>query len=428
MRLSRRALGPLAAALAIAFSLGATAGQFDGVTITHFTQGGAIDRIAGYKELAEEFKAQTGAAVQFVEQPWEQMQTAIINDAIGGTGNYDVVDLDSGWDANVAGYLEPLDARIKSANFDVSDYQGLNALIATADGVRHGIPLTSRSMVMFYREDLLDAAGIAVPKTWEELNAAAKSLTGNGTYGYVGAGVAVQLMKMFFGAYMGDEKRSLFTADGKPTFDSPEGARAIERLKELFSYAPPGVFAMDIPEADQVFLNGEAAFTIEWPDYIQPSLNDPERSKIVGKWAATVPPGPGNAGPWYIGLSSASKNKDAAWAWLSFITSPAAAKMLMIDHGIYATRNSVLLDKDVEAKFPGMQAAVDSYKASFYPSFIASPTWLDWFLGSADIFSAALSGQVAPADAAKQSADLWNKVFDITKGPKGYNWADIFAQ
>lgn len=428
MRLSRRALAPLAVGLAMALSQGTIAAEFDGVVVTHLTQGGATDRINGYKALAEKFKAETGATIQIVEQPWEQMQTTMINDAIGGTGSFDVVDVDSGWDANVAAYFERLDDRIAAAGIDMSDYQGLNALIGKAEGVRYGIPFTGRSMVMFYRTDLLEAAGIAVPTTWEELNAAAAALNKDGTYGYVGAGVSVQLMKMFFGAYMGNEKRVLFTPDGKPTFNSPEGVRALERLKTLFSYAPKGVFGMDIPEADQVFLNGEAAFTIEWPDYIQPSLNNPERSKIVGKWAATTPPGPGNAGPWYWAITTGSKNKDASWAWLQYISSPEAAKSLMIDHGIYSTRNSVLLDKDVDAKFPGMQAVVDSYKKSFYPSFIASPTFLDWFLGSADIFSAALNGTITAEQGVQQSADLWTKVFDITKGPKDYNWSDVFAE
>src|SRR5437762_7156797 len=127
------------------------------------------------------------------------------------------------------------------------------------DKQRYGIPLTGRSMVMFYRKYLLDANKLAVPKTWDELLAAAKKLNSKDVAGFVAAGVNVQLNKYFYGAFKGSSKRPLFSADGKPLFNSPEGAKALDILKELFTYAPKGVFAMDIPEADQVFLNGEAA-------------------------------------------------------------------------------------------------------------------------------------------------------------------------
>ena len=36
---------------------------------------------------------------------------------------------------------------------------------------------------MWYRKDLLDAAGLEVPKTWDEFAAAAKALTKDGVYG-----------------------------------------------------------------------------------------------------------------------------------------------------------------------------------------------------------------------------------------------------
>lgn len=428
MKLTRRLLCLGFGGAALLTAMPAEAQEFKGTTLVHLTQGGAADRQAGYRELAKQFTAKTGAVVQFVEQPWEQMQTSIINDALSGAGNYDVIDVDSGWDGNVAPWLEPLDDRIATDGFDIDDYQGLNSLIAAPKGKRYGIPLTARSMVLFFRQDLLDAAKIAVPRTWDELIAAAAKLNRNGTYGYVGAGVAIQQEKLFFSAFKGGEKTTLFKADGIANFDNEQGARAISRLRALFASAPQGVFAMDIPEADQVFLNGEAAFLIEWPDYVQPSLDDPNRSAIVGKWGATSPPGPGNYASWYVAISSASKKKDAAWAWLRFITSAASAKMLMMDYGIYATRNSVLMDPSVAKKLPGMQAVVDSAALSFHPSWLGAPWGMEWFVRSADLVSAGVTRQRTPEETVSAMAALWKDLAGTQKVAEGFAFADLAAR
>jgi multiple sugar transport system substrate-binding protein len=423
------ALGGVLLALGV-YGSAAAEQPFAGITITHFGQAGAADRNAGFTKLAEEFKAQTGATVQFVDAPWEQMQDQMVNDFLAQGGNYDVLEVDTAWDPNVKAYLEPLDDLIAKSKFDISDYQGLNVLIGAdpAAKKRYGIPLTGRSMVMFYRTDLFKAASLAPPQTWPELLAAAKTLTTGKQYGFVAAGVNVQLNKYFYGAYKANSDRLLFNAAGEPQFNDKAGANALATLKTLFSYAPPGVFAMDIAEADQVFLNGDAAVLIEWPDYVQPSLNVPSKSRIVGNWAAMKPPGPGNYAPWYLAVSGSSHHKDAAWAWLQFITNAKANKMLMLDHGIYSTRTSVLADPDIAAKYPGVDAVVAASAASFYPSFIAHPKGIDWFVQCGAIWSSALTGGTSPEEATKQAAELWDGMFKSAAGPKNYSYADLSAK
>lgn len=53
----------------------------------------------------------------------------------------------------------------------------------TTDGVTYGVPYYSHAQVMWYREDLLDAAGLEVPTTWDEFYEAAVALTKDGVYG-----------------------------------------------------------------------------------------------------------------------------------------------------------------------------------------------------------------------------------------------------
>ncbi len=53
----------------------------------------------------------------------------------------------------------------------------------TTDGVTYGIPYYSHAQVMWYREDLLEEAGLEVPTTWDEFYDAAVALTKDGVYG-----------------------------------------------------------------------------------------------------------------------------------------------------------------------------------------------------------------------------------------------------
>lgn len=45
------------------------------------------------------------------------------------------------------------------------------------DGTCYSLPLYSHAQVMWYRKDLLQKAGLSVPKTWDEFAEAAKTLT-----------------------------------------------------------------------------------------------------------------------------------------------------------------------------------------------------------------------------------------------------------
>ncbi|HEY0942731.1 MAG TPA: extracellular solute-binding protein [Steroidobacter sp.] len=403
--------------------------SLEGVTLIHMVQAGAVQRLAGYRRLAREFQAASGAQVWFVETPWEQMQDQMMSDFIGRAGSYDVFDVDEAWDANIRAYLLTLDPYLERSGFDIEDYGGLNGLLGLEPRSqrRYGIPLTGRSMVLFYRADVLAAAGVAAPQTWQELIDAARAVTRKNFYGVVAAGVNVQLNKYFFASFKADGGRSLFSTDGKPQFGGPEGARALERLEQLFQYAPPGVFAMDIAEADQVFLNGEAAFLLEWPDYIQPNLDDPKKSRIVGKWAAMRPPGPGGYAGWHLAVSGYSKQKDAAWAWIECLTRASNAKRLMVDHGIYSTRTSVLSDPDVAARFPGIEAVRSAAAASFRPGFEGHPKGISWFVQAGAIWSGALTEQMTPQQAASAAAALWSKELASMPGPPNHDYSDIAA-
>lgn len=54
---------------------------------------------------------------------------------------------------------------------------------ATLDGELYGIAPTANTLALFYNEDLLQAAGLTPPTTWDELRTTAAALTSGDTYG-----------------------------------------------------------------------------------------------------------------------------------------------------------------------------------------------------------------------------------------------------
>lgn len=74
-----------------------------------------------------------------------------------------------------AGIIQPVDATVDAVGRDLFSETALNEL--SYDGATYGLPLYSHAQVMWYRQDLLDAASLDVPTTWDELYDAAVALT-----------------------------------------------------------------------------------------------------------------------------------------------------------------------------------------------------------------------------------------------------------
>lgn len=67
-----------------------------------------------------------------------------------------------------------------TGKFDVSSYYPGPVNSCTLNGRLYGVPFGSNDLVLFYNEDMLKAAGVSVPSTWNELlDAAAKCTKGN---------------------------------------------------------------------------------------------------------------------------------------------------------------------------------------------------------------------------------------------------------
>lgn len=74
------------------------------------------------------------------------------------------------------GLIEDITDEVKAWS-DYSAFPQSTWDVATVDGRIYGIPSIASTRVLVYRDDLLQQAGLPVPKTWEDLRKAAKAMT-----------------------------------------------------------------------------------------------------------------------------------------------------------------------------------------------------------------------------------------------------------
>lgn len=151
------------------------------ITFWHsFTQGARFDSI---NKSAKDFMAlHPGVKITIEAFSWGDFYTKWTT----GLASGNVPDMSSALPMQV---VEMIDVDALVPLNDLIDSIGRNRFAesslseGTVDKKNYSIPLYSHAQVMWYRKDLLDAAGLKIPQTWDELYETAKALTKNGIYG-----------------------------------------------------------------------------------------------------------------------------------------------------------------------------------------------------------------------------------------------------
>lgn len=302
-----------------------------------------------YKNNVSEFEDETGITIEWVEIPHDNMHERFVQEAISQSGAIDIYDTDQPWIAEFAskGYLEPLGDRLSEE--DKSDFYEAALDASSYNGELYSIPFFVHTPVVFYRTDLFEEAGITeFPKTWEEYEEAAKKLTKDGVYGTIieakQAGEPVtHLVDWFYQA-----GGSIIDVDNNVTVNSPENAKAFNfMLKMMYEdeSVMPGSIGYDNADVHNMFMQGKVAMVKNWP-YMFAMAKDPEQSKVSDKFAVAVQPAGEEqstaAWTWGFGISSSSKNKDAAWEFVKWATSSEELAQLGIANSNPVPRTSSL--------------------------------------------------------------------------------------
>ena len=261
----------------------------------------------------------------------EKLLTAYVGDATP-----DVAQIGNTWIAEFAALhaLAPLNARQRSSpTIDSADYYpgiwGTNLLGDTL----YGIPWYVDTRVLFYRSDMLSAAGYpAMPTSWDGWREAMRRIRAREGGGDRFA-ILLPISEWASPVILGLQAGAPLLRDGDQygDFDEPRFRRAFAFYVGLFrdSLAPP-VNATQVANRYQSFAAGDFAMTItgpwdigEFEHRLPPSLD--------GKWMTAplpapdglTPPGVSSAGGSSLVVFRRAAHPDAAWALIKFLSEPA---------------------------------------------------------------------------------------------------------
>lgn len=367
----------LAGALVLA-GLGSASAQqkpYVGTTLTVASQNDQFAPVLA--KLAPSFENETGVTVKVDIMDYGQLLTKTTADFIGHTKSYDLMTSDIVWSGALAenGSTVDLTDWIKrdAKEIGVDDiYPVLMTSLGGYAGKQVAFPFAGYANVLAYRKDLYEKAGLAPPKTMEELVAAAVKLTdaGRGLYGFVANGKAGPASAQDWMQYNAQMGGSILDAGGKPALNADANIRSLAVFRDLFAKAaPPGAADYDWSGREQSFRNGVVANMETW-SVGAPGYYDPSMSKVVDTVAIEAAPSAQGQAPKYgvggwglaINADIDAKKKEAAWLFIKWITSPKIHKQMNLEGAGSFLRKSEMTDKELLAKFPFLPVLATTFE------------------------------------------------------------------
>lgn len=298
----------------------------------------------------KEFEDLTGIQVGAEQIPEQQHRQKAAIEAASGNTSYDVVQLSYHVQKRQFGapkWLEDLrdmikDAKLTNPEIDMADFSPAGMNYATQpDGRMDSLPQFIDYWAVYWNKELFAKKGVAYPKNFDEMLAAAAKLNdpAAGISGFVGRGLKNANVPVWTQLLLGWGVDTIDPKTRTMNTDSAEAIAAAELYKKLNKdYAPAGVAGFNWNECQTAFLQGRAAMWLDGLGFAPP-LEDATKSRVVGKVGYGVTP----AGPRArhsaifgdgIGISATSKKKQASWMYLQWATSKAnQARVLQTGSG-----------------------------------------------------------------------------------------------
>ncbi len=295
-----------------------------------------------WNALKEAYEAANpNVTLEMVDLGSADYMTVLATELSGSGSDFDVVTI-----KDVPGYatlvskntLEPLDSYISAAGIDLSQYGGVDKQV-TVDGSLYELPFRNDFWVVFYNKDIFDAAGVDYPTndmTFEEYDALARQVAdptfGSQIYGthYHTWRSAVQL----FGVL--DGQHSIL--DGEYDFFKPYYEMVLNQENDQIcrNYADLSAEGLHYSAA---FSSGDVAMMNMGSWYISTLIsslaNGEYDSSLCGNWGLVkYPHADGVEAGSTLGtitglaVTSVSANKDAAFAFVEWVSGAEGAKVM----------------------------------------------------------------------------------------------------
>jgi multiple sugar transport system substrate-binding protein len=399
--------------------------------------------VPAFQKINPEFEELTGAKVVINSYGYDATHEKQVLEGSQKSEAFDVIVLDCPWVGEFweAGYVEDLKPYIEKSDPNeilYDDFVEVFRVISEWKGHIVGMPFGAYFVTLDYRKDLFDKEGLTPPKTFKEWKDIAAKFTNNSDYpGMFGLAMNNQQGSPVGQAWFeyiwnvgGKPFKSCYPgspdpyADVTPMFDSPESIEAVNLMKEMLQYQPPGALSIAWDERAQAFASGIVSMVSAW-SVRTPIFLDPNRSGIADKFASAVIPAKEGVEPvppvggWVMGISKFSTQKDLAWEYTKWFTSPEIHKKF-VDAGGPPSRYTALQDPELAAKYPWFKSIEESAAMAYADCRPRIPESFEIISTVGIYVSRVLSGELSAEDAMKKANEEIKAL--LKKG--GYNMSE----
>ena len=419
---------------AVALALGSAAVGAENLTIATVNNGDMIRM----QKLTDDFTAKTGHTVEWVTLEENVLRQRVTTDITTRGGAFDLMTIGMYetpiWGKN--GWLVPLDGL--SEEYEIDDI-----LPAMRSGLSHNdtmyaAPFYGESSMIMYRTDLMQAAGLEMPKapTWQFIRKAAAAMTDRdngingiclrGKAGWGEGGAFITVTANSFGARWFDE-------DWNAQFDQPEWANALNFFVDLMKESGPKGFATNgFNENLSLFQQGKCGMWIDAP-VAASFVTNKNDSKVADKVGFALAPDTGLGKranwlwAWALGIPKGSQKVDAAMQFIEWATSKEYIELVASTEGwasVPPGARTSLYENPNYKKVPFAEMTLESIKAADPQNptvkpvpyvgiqFVAIPEFAGIATQVSQEFSAVYAGQQSVEEALSKAQDITNEAME----------------
>ncbi|MEU2655770.1 ABC transporter substrate-binding protein [Streptomyces sp. NPDC007325] len=361
--------------------------------------------------------------VTLVELPEsaDQQRRQFVQNAQTKSDAYSVLNLDVVWTAEFASN-QWIDELPKDA-FPLDKM--IPAVVGTGSyfGKQYAVPFNTNAGLLFYRKDLLTAAGAQVPTTWAQMKETcakiAKLPEGRGTDCYAGQFDTYEGLTVNFSEAVASAGGAVVDDQGRPTVDTPAAEQGLSFLAEGFRDGtfPKNSSTFQEEDGRRAFQAGKLVFHRQWPYQWTLANATDGSSKVAGKFGVAVLPGHAGAGRSSLGglnlaVSTFAENKATAVDFIRFMTSEENARANLEKTSAAPPYAALYDDPALRERFPYLATLKQSLDgATTRPTAVR---YGDVTAAVQENVRAALTGAV-PVD--KALADLQRELDALTEKP-----------
>lgn len=323
--------------------------------------------LAGFREQHPEIP------IRVQRVPWSAAHEKLLTAFVGGSMP-DVFQLGNTWVAELdaLGALEPLDARVEASETVGRDDFFAGALAANVVGGRLvALPWYVDTRLLFFRRDLLREAGVSAPPvTWAEWKTAMERVRRGEPDPRYGVFLPIDEWQTPVVLALQQGATLLVDNETRGNFRSDEVRRAFGFYVSLYADGlAPARSEAQIANLYREFAAGYFAYFVTGPWNLA-ELARRMPPELSDAWATAPMPAPDAPGPGLsiaggasLAISSSSPRKDAAWALVEYLSTPAVEREFRAASGDLPPRRSAW---DADAAEAGTAAqATETHARAF---------------------------------------------------------------